>query len=212
MARQCGACTVAGMDAGSAYPPRGRKLVRLLLSRSAGSELKVAGIFQNDPSGPYVVATCRCDQRHGQVPPAEGMCGFHLDAEPHGSWRRLSAPFAIRADVELYGRVLEHGDDEQVEGWRGQKQRVLGVDVPRACTGCEARDLPAEQLGLCVVNVPIADRWVGLHPYCLPCVSTRKLTKVPLADVAGMLGVGARWEPTELVAADLARTGRLDIS
>lgn len=131
---------------------------------------------------------------HELVPERRGSCGFYAHADDESVdelFHLVAVDAAVSMDVELFGRVFEHGSDLSVEGWRAEKIRVLGVQVPTVCTSCEEVFAPAE---LCTSVVPMAateEAPLGVH--CAPCAGAVKATAVALSDLASWLGTEVSW-------------------
>jgi hypothetical protein len=138
----------------SADRPRGHKVGRLVVDPRAGDGsflgLTVGGLYRSDDGATCEVLEGRLPppRRWGRrvVPPPHGVpelgcsCGFYAFKEERAAVKLLSErpPVsrlfgAALLDVDLAGTVIEFE-----RGFRANRQRVLGVQVPRWCVPCAA--------------------------------------------------------------------------
>lgn len=186
----------------SAEPVAGVRVGHVLARASAGGEV-CAALFSGVGAGmvrPFAAvdrARCACPVEHADVPARSGACGFYL----HASERRLAMDLATyrcapRLRVELFGRVLEHGDDNTVEGWRAERIRVLSVSLPAHCEACHDERTGVRR----VATVPVG-RSGRVRVMCEVCALTSGSGSVPvtLAVLAGALSTEVCFEGPGLV-------------
>lgn len=187
----------------TASPPVGHKAAQIV----AGADRAWFAGISHQVYGVDDAATCRLNDC--EPPSADCSCGFYAfadvgDAVDVGA--RLSRhPVRSHAllQVELSGNVLAFE-----RGFRGARQRVLRVDVDRACHRCARKGVERVAVGLgadrrdrrrqlfCDVrprafsSLPVGS--APVRPLCGPHLAraSRRLTP---GDLAGLLGTEVGW-------------------
>jgi hypothetical protein len=162
--------------------------------RPSGAQFRGVGVGRHVRFTADATARCHCrTDTHRRAPAAEGTCGFYLPADPQQTlrwWSRFAADGACLADVEGFGHVVEHGVEAAVEGWRTERIRVLGLQVPQMCMVCERRGpvtAAAEPTG-----VGHQGGWqeADLLTLCPGCrAGAGHLAALELCEMASLLGV-----------------------
>lgn len=165
-----------------AEPIMAWKIARLSLSADGGEfmfrPLSAPGQYGTDEE-----AECRyvpgatpmffgATRPYHRAPDPRCACGFYARKE-----RRGPSVDQVVLRVSLSGTVIVHQD-----GYRAQRQQVIGVEVPDSCVWCPERATRIE------VPDPV-DHYRRVAPVCVDCGDRT----IGIADLAGGLGVDVTW-------------------
>jgi hypothetical protein len=186
---------------------RGYKTAQVLVAAD-GTSATLAGITVG---GRYKAEDrAHCANRGCEPPGLDCACGFYAftsRAEAVELLRETLACNGLRdkalLTVELDGTVLQYE-----RGYRGERQRVLGVQFERQCAGCRREGVgrPATHLAAdSAFRLPTIARYVspsvaasrGLLPVRPVCDEHLPMGAVVLGlpEVAGLLGTEVTWLP-----------------
>lgn len=116
-----------------ASPVEAVKYVKLVLNDGS---VWFRAVYERDGTRPYSNdAPAECEEGHDHVAPKwECSCGFHAVAHQEDLWRAGEGRDVFRAEVQLYGLIVEHE-----HGWRAGWQRVTRLILPARCSWCGER-------------------------------------------------------------------------